>query len=315
MHSSYHFPDNRLPHVLLHGHDDAGIRCAWINSINPSPEECRELSARYAVPLEYMTAALDANERPRLEHSDNCLLLLLRIPVLAPSDKETLLATCPVAIILTEKVAITVCLRENLVENFIVAGLKGNGMRQNVQLALTVLFRASTLFIDYLRQLNNLVGVIEQTLQKSMQNKELVNMLRIEKSLIFAYTAIKANQAAMEKLRTYPFIHLSEAEKDLLDDVLIENKQASDMADIFTLVFGSVSDAFGAIVSNNLNKVMKLLTGLTLIFMIPSTVGAIYGMNVALPYQESPYAFLFICLACMGITGVFTWLFWKNNWL
>lgn len=314
MHTLYHFPDKHLPHALSRTPDN-DTHCSWVNVINPDQDECRALSGTYGVPLEYLTAALDANERPRLEHTDNCLLLLIRIPILAPGNSETLLATCPLAVILTDEIAITVCLKESVAESLIAAGLKGNGMRGNVQLALTALFRASTLFIDYLRHLNSLIGDIEQTLQKSMQNKELVNMLRIEKSLIFTFTAVKANQATLEKLRSYPFIRFSEVEKDLLDDVLIENKQASDMADIFTQVFGTVSDAFGAIVSNNLNKVMKLLTGLTLIFMIPSTVGAIYGMNVALPYQESPHAFLLICLACVGISGVFTWLFWKKNWL
>ena len=286
-----------------------------MHALRPSAEECLLLSQRYSIPLEYLQAALDENERPRLEHCENCMLLLIRVPVHDPKNKNVLFITCPVAIIITESVAITVCLRENVVENLISRGLKGNCRRRQVQLTLTLLFRASTLFIDNLRHMNELVSVIERTLHKSMQNSELINMLRIEKSLTFSFMAIKGNHATMEKFKAYPLILLTSDEKELLDDVLIENKQASDMAEVFSLIIGSVSDAFGAIVSNNLNQVMKLLTGLTIIFMIPSIVGALYGMNVPLPWQDHPHAFVFLCLLSLALALGGYWILRKMDWM
>ena len=310
---SYTFPN--IHPVLIPERAESDIQPDWIHAVNPDHEECCLLAQRYAVPLEYIQAALDDNERPRLEHTENCLLLLTRVPIDDPKNTDVFLITCPVAVIITESVAITVCIRENVVESMMASGLKGNRQRRQVQLALTLLFRTSSLFIESLRHMNQVMSTFEKTLHQSMQNSELINMLHIEKALIFSYTAIRGNHTTIEKFATYPLIRLTLDEKELLDDVLIENKQASDMADVITQVIGSMSDAFGAIVSNNLNKVMKLLTGLTLIFRIPSTLGAIYGMNVPLPLQTSPHAFILICGMGVGITGVLTWLFWKNRWL
>jgi magnesium transporter len=305
---------NAVPHAL--GPDtDSAIPPLWIHAVNPDLEECRRIAAAHAIPLEYLLAPLDSSERPRLEHTDNCLLILTRVSLPGPPDSEVLFTTSPMAAILTPQTAVTVCGREFPVEPLLAAGLKGSGDRLPVRLILTLLFRSSTRYIDNLHNLDALMNSVEKTLRRSMQNSELLHMLRIEKSLIYFLTALKDNHAVLEKLRLFPRIRLTAAERDLLDDVLIENRQASDMAEVFIQVIGSLSDAFGAIVSNNLNKVMKLLTGLTLLFMIPSTVAAIYGMNVILPFQEHPRAFAFICLFCAGISGFFSWLFWKKHWL
>ncbi|MDR2076428.1 MAG: magnesium transporter CorA family protein [Desulfovibrio sp.] len=305
---------NSAPLVLDQDAESAD-RPHWIHAVNPSPEECLRIAAAQSIPLEYLQATQDSSERPRLEHTDNCLLIITRASLPGPPDSEVLFTTAPVAAILTPRTAVTVCGRENLVESLLSAGLKGSGDRPALRLILTLLFRSSTRYIETLHHLDALMTSIEQTLHKSMQNSELVHMLRIEKSLIYFLTALKDNHAVLEKLRLFPHIRLTPDERDFLDDVLIENRQASDMAEVFIQVIGSVSDAFGAIVSNNLNKVMKLLTGLTLLFMIPTTVAAIYGMNVILPFQENPGAFAFICLFCAGLSGLLSWLFWKKHWL
>jgi magnesium transporter len=294
---------------------ESALTPQWIHAVSPSPEECRRIAAAQNIPLGYLQASLDSGERPRLEYTDNCLLILTRASIACPSGSEAMFITTPVAAILTPQAAVTVCPREIPMETLLSGGLKGAGDRFAVRLVLTLLFRSSTRYIENLHLLDARMSGIEKTLRRSMQNSALLQMLHIEKSLIYFLTALKDNHAVLEKLRLFPRISLTPAERDLLDDALIENRQASDTAEVFIQVIGSLGDAFGAIVSNNVNKVMKLLTGLTLLFMIPTTVAAIYGMNVILPFQDHPHAFALICLFCAGLSGFFSWLFWKKHWL
>ncbi len=287
----------------------------WIHAVNPSPEECRQLSRERHIPLEHIQAALDENERPRLEHSENLLMLVTRIPWQNREKQYALYTTCPFCLIITPEICLTVCLKEHIVEALIGNGLKGSGDRYNARLLLTLLIRTSSFFTDYLRHMNDRVNGIEDTLQSSMQNNELMNLMHIEKSLIYFYTALTGNKRVLEKLAALPGISLTDEEKELLDDAVVENKQATDMAAVFTQILGSISDGFGAVVSNNLNKVMKLLTSLTLLFMIPGTIGSLYGMNVALPFGDNPQAFTAICVACLAVPGMLYFLFRKNNWL
>jgi magnesium transporter len=294
---------------------DSPPAVVWLNLENPTPEECGAVGARYGIAPDHLHAALDINERPRVEYEDGVLLVILRIPISADKQNRVLLRTCPVAVILQPDLAITVCLKEHLTENLLNRKFPGKGPHLAWRLALTLFLRASAAFIENLRLMDEHVGHIERTLQESMQNQELLRMLHVEKSLIYFLTALKGNHAVMEKLHGNFPPEENLGEKDLLEDALIENKQAIDMAEIFMQITVSLGDAFGAIVSNNLNKVMKVLTGLTIVFMVPSIIGALYGMNVPLPGQESPFAFAGLCGACLGISGAVYWFLRKMRWM
>ena len=287
----------------------------WINLENPSPEECASVSKEYGIPLGHIQAALDFNERPRVEHGDKILLIVARAPLKNDHSRRVPFSTCPIALILTPSLVLTVCLKEGIVADLLCRKIRGTGERLGVRLALTLLLRVSTTFIEHLRLMDERVEGIEQALQQSMQNQELIKMLHIEKSLIYFLTALKGNHSVMEKIASSPNLAVSAGERELLDDVLIENKQATDMAEIFTQIMGSLSDAFGAIVSNNLNKVMKVLTGLTIIFMIPSIVGALYGMNVPLPWQDHPHAFVSLCILSLALALGGYWILRKMDWM
>ena len=287
----------------------------WINLGNPGADECRLVHENLGVPLEHLRAALDYNERPRFEYASGVLLMIARAPVLneAGNGVDTF-STCPIAMILRGELLVTVCLRD-LVESTLGNKLIGENRRPAVRLMLNVLMRVSSAFIRELQSMDNYVSDIESELHKSLRNKELIRMLHVEKALIYFLTALKGNQSVLEKLRSGPFSIDDEGERNVLDDVLIENKQATDMAEIYTQIIGSLGDTFGAIVSNNLNKVMKMLTGLTIVFMVPSIIGALYGMNVPLPLQDAPHAFALLCLVCVAISiGVF-YLLRKNDWM
>lgn len=287
----------------------------WIDLAKPSYEECSLLHQRFGIPLDHLYAALDHNERPRLEYANGTLLLIARSPTLDSSIENGPLATCPIAVIVKDELIVTVCLKSRLTQELLSHKLPGTHTRPTVRLLLALLMRVSTAFINQLYLMDEHVSRIENTLQKSMQNQELIKILHVEKSLIYFLTALKSNHAVLDKIRSGSYTLAGPGEHELLDDVLIENKQATDMASIYTEIMGSISDAFGAIVSNNLNKVMKLLTGMTVVVMVPSIVGALYGMNVSLPWQENPYAFIGLCALCIGLSFLVFYIFRKKNWM
>lgn len=307
----------------------------WLDLVHPTPEECVRLSMLYAIPLEHLRAALDSNERPRMEFANGTLLIVARAPLTNEDNPELAIRTCSLAVILTPHVVITVCLNESVVQTLLCRKILGKGPRLAERLVLTLLLRISTTFIEQLHRMDDYVTQLEQNLVESMRNQGIVQMLHVEKSLIYFLTALKGNQSVLEKIRYgallthgIPFpsapapgdrnattLTATEEERELLDDVLIENRQATDMAEIFTQIMGSLGDAFESIVSNNLNKVMKVLTGLTVVFMIPSIIGALYGMNVALPFQENPYAFTVLCVACLGLSLAIYRALKKMDWM
>ncbi len=285
----------------------------WIDLVAPTPEECERVGRRFSIPPEHMHAALDFNERPRIEYADNILLIVARMPYTRHNASHRL--TCPVAAICTPEVVITICLKKDLSRKLLSHKLLGTGNCFTERLALTLLLRISTAFIEELHHMNEQVDRMESALKESMQNQELIRMLHMEKTLIYFLTALKGNQTILEKFHSGTLRAISPECEALLDDAVIENKQAIDMAEIFTQIIGTISDAFGAIVSNNLNKVMKVLTGLTIVFMVPSIIGALYGMNVALPLAEHPHAFTLLCLLCFGASFSLFLLLRKLNWM
>ncbi len=287
----------------------------WIDVQEPTPDEIADLQQRYGVPIEFLQAVLDKNERPRLEQEGDVTLVLTRASQGEEPRRHLPFATCPLAMIITPTVLITLCNRPNLVQCLLLRKLRAGVQYRPARIALNVLMRMSTTYIEHLRQMDERTEKIEQALQESMQNSELVRMLHIEKSLIYVLTSIKGNHAVLERLHHTDMLVLSSNEKNVLSNVIIENRQAMEMAEVFSQILGSVSDAFGAMISNNLNKAMKFLTGMTIVLLIPSIVAALYGMNVPLPLQENPHAFALICALCFATCAVVWMYFKKKNWM
>ena len=312
-------PRGMLPEAVPTAKADADAPGAapplWLNLVNPTVDERAAVSKRYGIPRAHLEAVLDTNERPRVESDATCILIVARTPFRHDPVRRVTYSTCPIAAIVTRDALITVCLKDKIAANLLSGAILGSGPRVIDRLALTLLLRVSSSFIEQLQIMDEEVGLMERALKESMQNQELIKMLHLEKSLIYFLTALKGNQSVMEKIRSGTPLAASPEGAALLDDVLIENKQATDMAEIYTQIMGTLSDAFGAIVSNNLNKVMKVLTGLTIVFMIPSIIGALYGMNVALPFADSPYAFTVLCLAGLGVSLAFFYVLRKKDWM
>lgn len=286
----------------------------WLHLTAPDDEECRAVAATLKLPLEHLKAALDYNERPRLEHDDGLTLILARTSFQDDPVRNVPFSTCPVAAIISDEIVVTVCLKKGLVEKLLLRKAPGKGGNLTRRLVLSLLLRIAHGFLDNLQVLDEHLSGMEQRLKESQRNAELLQMLHIEKSLIYFLTALKGNQAVLEKLRAAPAFAKDNLQ-DLLDDATIETRQAADMAEIYSRILESVGDTFGAIVSNNLNKVMKVLTSLTVVLMVPSIIGALYGMNVALPGQDSPFAFVALSLLCLFFSLALFLLLRKKDWM
>jgi magnesium transporter len=290
-------------------------RNGWIHVTAPTEFELQSLSREYKVPLDLLQDILDPDELSRSEREEEFQLIILRIPVGAregaapasgaePPNDDIPYVTMPMGILLLPEVVISVCARESeLSRDLLENRVKNVRLADRPGLVLKILQRTAALFLRYLKDLNRRSSGLERELQRSVKNTELVRLLNLEKSLVYFTTSLKSNELLVDKLRKTVFHGLDEAGMDLLEDVLIESRQAIEMANIYSNILSGMMDAFASVISNNLNVVMKRLTSISLILMIPTLIASLYGMNVALPYQHTWWAFLAI-VALSGVLSV-----------
>lgn len=287
---------------------------AWVNVINPTQQELDFLAERFSIPPDFLTDPLDVDERARVEREEGNTLILLRSPRKEPEDADIPYTTLPVGIILTEGLVITVSLMEADVVRELRNGKVRNLSTQNrTRFVLMIFFRNCLLFLRYLKEINRKTGNIEKDLHKSLRNVHLIYLMNMEKSLVFFITSLRSNALMLEKFNTSGCMRMDEDDRDIFDDVLIENKQAIEMANIYTNILSGTMDAFASVISNNLNVVIKLLTTVTIVVMIPTLVASIYGMNVDLPFQQSPHAFLIIIAISALLSIIVTAIFWRKE--
>ena len=260
----------------------------WIDLVNPTAEEINQVSNTLNVDPDFLKAALDEEERARIESEDGNTLILVDVPIMEQEGKMNLYTTIPLAIILTKRTIVTVCLKEETILNdFRKSKVKSFFTNFKTRFVLQILYRNSTKYLQDLKQIDKTSNRVEQDLHKSMKNKELIQMLKLEKSLVFFSTALKSNEIVLEKLMKYEHIKNYPEDTELLEDVIIENKQAIEMANIYSSILSGTMDAFASIISNNLNIVMKFLTSVTIIMAIPTMIAGFFGMNVDMPLRGS----------------------------
>ncbi|MBN1151270.1 magnesium transporter CorA family protein [candidate division WOR-3 bacterium] len=275
----------------------------WINVVNPDEKERNWLIEEFGIDGESIADILDIDEQSRAEKEDHYILLILRIPVY-DKDLDVSYFTLPLGVIFHEKCLITICLQDNIViKNLMTKGVKNIRLDTKNRFLLTLLLRASINFLFFLKALNRETTSIEKDLRKSIKNTELYDLLTIEKSLVFFNTSIRANELLIEKIQKTGLLRLDEDEIELLEDLVIENKQAAEMAKIHSNILSGMMDAFASIISNNLNVVVKKLTAISLVLMIPTLIASVYGMNVGLPFQHTWYAFLVIILGSVLLSA------------
>ncbi len=266
----------------------------WVNVLPPlRQEEFSELSNALSIPIDFLKDSLDIDERSRYETESNVKLIVIKTPTENNSfnDSDAFYITIPICIILTGSQLVTVNSFENeAIKKFLNSFQNRQPDKPNM-MVLKIFEKITMTFQDHLKEINQRRNMLEQKLYDSIRNEELLQLMRIQKSLVYFLNALRSNELLMMKMARTDFLHMDQEEKDFLDDLIIETSQALETANTYTNILSSTLDAFASIISNNQNDVLKRLSTITIFLSIPVLIASIYGMNVPLPYQQSPYAF------------------------
>lgn len=289
---------------------------SWINMVNPTRSEVNKISELFNIDPDFLNAALDEEERSRIELDDinNHHLILVDTPHVIKDSESRVYETIPIGIIATETNIITICLKPALVlEPFTKNLIKTFHTYKKSRFILQILYKNASIYLYFLKVIDKQSEIIESELEKFMRNKELMHLLTLEKSLVYFSTSLKSNALVLERLSRHDFIKQYDEDLELLEDTIIENKQAIEMAKIYTNILAGTRDAFASIISNNLNIVMKRLTSITIIMALPTIISSFFGMNVVVPLEGVEYAFEFICLISVLICIVISRIMIKKN--
>jgi magnesium transporter len=286
----------------------------WINVVAPTADEVADLRVM-GIPADYLSYPLDPDERARSERENGDLLIILRIPHYQGEGADVPYITIPLGIIMTPDYLVTVVRVENeLVEEMGSGRVRGLETAKRVRFVLRVLLQSSSRYLSHLRQMTRVIDALEDQLQESTRNREVLELLKYQKSLTYFTTALRSNELMMERLQRSQWFAAYPEDEDLLEDVITENRQAIEMTNITSNILSSMMDAFASIISNNLNRVMKLLASITIVVSLPTMVASFYGMNVDLPLSGHPWAFVAIIGIALLMSLFSVFVFWKRDW-
>jgi magnesium transporter len=287
----------------------------WINVVNPDSIEIAKITTEFGFPVDTLNDILDTDERPRIEFEDDWTLVIMRIPVESTNNGVPFI-TIPLGIFITDNFTITLCSQDNEVlpvnQPYTIREQYVN-ITDHINFILRLFLRSGSLYIRYLKQINHLTSTIEQDLERSIKNRELNQLLKMEKCLVYFITSIKGNEIVLTRLKNSRRI-TSEMNEDLLEDAFIENKQALEISQIYSDIQSGMMDAFASVISNNLNVVMKQLTLISIILMIPTLIASIFGMNVPNFMENASWALPAILLGSMALSFLGVVLFRRRQW-
>jgi magnesium transporter len=265
----------------------------WINVVSPTTQDLSLLSKKTSVPIEFLRAPLDDEEASRIEIEDDITLVVIDIPFTEMEDNSLTYDTYPLAIIYTKNELITICLKNSkIITDFINGKVRNFYTFKRSRFILQILYRVSSYYLVCLRQIDKKSLMIQKKLQKSMGNRELMHLLSLRNSLIYFSTSLKSNEISLEKMLKLDLLQKYEEDKDLLEDVIIENTQAIEMTNIYSNILTGTMDASASVISNNLNLVMKLMTAVTIVMSIPTMISGYWGMNFdKIPLSHNPFGF------------------------
>ncbi|GAB1470700.1 magnesium transporter CorA family protein [Chloroflexota bacterium] len=286
---------------------------AWVHVVGPTPEEIEKL-VNWGMEMDYINYSLDQDEMPRMERDEDYTFILLRVPIYQP-ESDIPYNTMPLGIMILGNKIITVCRYESDIFKSLTNGkYKQMKTGKRYRLTLYIFLETAVRYLNLLREINRATEQVEDRLQKSTQNRELLELLKYQKSLTYFATALRSNEVMMERVQKTQLFNYYEEDQDLLEDVLTENQQAIQMTSIATEILSGMMDAFASIISNNLNVVMKALAAITIVLNMPTIVASFYGMNVVLPGEGHPLAFLMVIGLSLGLTVLAIFIFYKRNW-
>jgi magnesium transporter len=266
------------------------VKGSWVDARNVTKADLNRLETEFGIANELLTDIMDADEQARIEKEDEYTAMIVRLPVFDPAE-EVSFFTLPLGIVLFPDKIITICMRSSdALYDISINRVRGFTLKNQNSFVLNFLGRAAFTYLKALKELNKRTNIIKGELQRSIKNNELIQLLSIQKSLVYFTTSITTNELLLEKLQKSPLIRFKEEERELLEDVVTENKQAIEMAKIYSSILTGTMDAFASVISNNLNIVMKRLTIVSIVLMIPTLIYSYFGMNVDHPLGSLPTA-------------------------
>lgn len=296
---------------------EEAVTGAWVNVVDPTPDEVRYLTEELEIFPDLINYSLDLDEMARIERDEDegYTFILLRIPHFQGGNVDVPYATIPLGIIIVDGIILTVCRYEtDILKPLLNGKYRGLKTGKRYRFVLYVFLETASRYLAHLRDINKTTEAIEDQLQKSTRNREVLELVKYQKSLTYFATALRSNEVMMERVQRMRLFNQYEEDQELLEDVITENQQAIQMTSIATEILAGMMDAFASIISNNLNGVMKVLAALTIILNLPTIVAAFYGMNVKLPGEDHPLAFLIVFGLAIAITAIATFVFYKRDW-
>ena len=288
---------------------------SWVNVLPPlKQEEFTELSETLDIPADFLTDSLDIDERSRYEIDDNVKLIVIKTPTENNSfnESDAFYITIPICIILTHNQIVTVNSFENEAIKKFLNTFRHRNAEKKTMMVLKIFEKITTNFQECLKEINQRRNILEQKLYDAQRNEELLQLMRVQKSLVYFITALRSNELLMMKLARTNILQMNEDERDLLEDLIVETSQALETANTYTNILSSSLDAFASIISNNQNIVLKRLATLTIFLSVPVLIASIYGMNVPIPYSDTHYAFWIPVILSLVILLSVVWSYYKR---
>ena len=288
---------------------------SWINLVNPSENEIKKVCENINIQEGFIRDALDYEEKARIdqEEDDNTILFVVDVPIVEKSDDNDIYTTMPLGmIVVRDDFFVTISLKKNkIIDDFEKKKIKNFQTYKKTRFIFQILYLNSSYYLDYLKKINKETEIAEYILKNSMKNKELLKLLSLEKGLVYFTTSLKSNELVMEKTMRGKIVKLYEEDEEILEDAIIENRQAIEMAQIYRDILNGTMDTYASIISNNLNGVMKFLTSITIILAVPTMISSFWGMNVELPFQHNSMGFVIMIFIAVISTLLVTW--WLNK--
>ena len=291
---------------------------SWINLVNPTSKEIKTVVETLGIDEDLITKVLDEEELPRIEKTDEATLIVVDCPYWDDVSVKNSYTTYPLGIIVCNDLhVVTVSLKEfDLLKDFEKGKVKTFYTYKKTRFLIQILLKTASSYLKVLNIVNKDIDVKEKVLYKSTDNKHLVDLLNIEKTLVYFITSLKANDLVLEKLSKGNILSVYEEDSELLEDAMIENKQGIEMCSIYKEILSTVTDTYATIVSNNLNVAMKFLAGITIVLSIPTMISSFLGMNVNLGFlASSDFAFIYVCIFSVIVALIVAWIFKKKNML
>ena len=292
--------------------DEIETEC-WINIYAPTEAELMRVEKEVDLPAEFLRYPLDEEERPRIDLDDDTqsLLIIVDFPFIRREANNTKYETMPLGIVIApHRCIITVSLRENGVLD----AFRNNRVRDFItgyrtRFTFQIMFAGAKDYLKYLRFIDKTIDTAERQLNKSVSNKELFKLMQLGKSLIYFSTSLKSNEAVLERLMRSKLMKKYEEDEDLLEDVIIEHRQALEMANIYTSIINGTMDAYASIISNNVNQIMKFMAAMTIVISAPTAITSFFGQNIPFPFDgaaffANPWPFIAITIACLAMIAL-----------